>query len=570
MNGKKSFRSLILLITLVALTACGSGSGSGGGTTSLPTGTFFKTYHIGDNGYNAYPFSDSQDAKIQLLYTAAEINGSGNLTALRFRRDSDASQVNCPNTTIRLGHTNLTALTATFGNNVERGQGSLVTVLDNAAVNIPAGSAGEWFEVSLPTPFAYNGVDNLIVEMEQFAVCSARVRMDVSFPVTDRVVSSSAIDNTPGVAEHNQTTGTVTSTLYWMQFVFTGGDNKMNYAAVSAGTVPFVNTPNNRHGQMLHQADSINGSGPITGIAMISNVVSTAQTYTANIKLGHTTLSVLTDTFADNFDSGNPTEVATALTFTIPAGIPAGSPIWIPLSGSFNYNGIDNLIVDIEVTAATGTTSWARGGVIGYRLYAAVGDTMGTLTYGPSLTVFRFNGGPMNVITDGSSISFIPFGGGVETVYQTLYNSAALGTGGEITSLRFRLANDSNAFDYTDVNLVLGHTTLSSLGAGSFVANIESDRTAAFSGTISIPDGVVNGDWITVPLSTSFTYDPTKNLVVQWDKPVSSTFGNSVRAHTAGTGRYVNHIQGNSGNRTSDASNITIDSILDLSLTVSK
>jgi len=216
MKHMTSMKHIVLLIALLTLTACGSDGGSAEGGSPLPTGTFFKTYHIDDNGYGAFPFSESQDAKIQLLYTAAEINGSGNLTALRFRRDSDTGQVTCPNTTIRLGHTNLTALTTTFASNVEQGQGSLVTVLDNTAMTIPAGNAGEWFEIPLTIPFPYNGVDNLVVEMEQFTGCSARVRIDVSYPVTDRSASASAIDTTPGMADHNQTTGTVTSSLNWI------------------------------------------------------------------------------------------------------------------------------------------------------------------------------------------------------------------------------------------------------------------------------------------------------------------------------------------------------------------
>jgi hypothetical protein len=182
----------------------------------------------------------------------------------------------------------------------------------------------------------------------------------------------------------------------------------------------------------------------------------------------------------------------------------------------------------------------------------------------------RFIGGTMDVITDGGENSIIiPVGNSSEYIVQILYDSTALGTSGQITSLGFRLGGDANAFDHTDVNLVLGHTTLSTLGAASLAANIESDRTAAFSGTISIPAGLKAGDWVEVPLAMPFTYDPTKNLVVQWDAPAFATINPSI-GHTSATGRYAGHVEGNIGDRTSDVSTVSGDFVLDMSLTLNK
>ena len=88
--------------------------------------------------------------------------------------------------------------------------------------------------------------------------------------------------------------------------------------------------PNLQHVQQHHLASDINGSGPITGIAMISNVTTlVAASYTVNVTLGHTSLSTLTNTFADNFDSGNPLMIAAALTFNIPADVPGGTPVTV-------------------------------------------------------------------------------------------------------------------------------------------------------------------------------------------------------------------------------------------------
>jgi hypothetical protein len=119
------------------------------------------------------------------------------------------------------------------------------------------------------------------------------------------------------------------------------------------------------------------------------------------------------------------------------------------------------------------------------------------------------------------------------------------------------------------VNLVLGHTTLSSLGGTSFSFNIESDLTNAFSDTISIPAGLKAGDWVSIPLSTSFNYDATKNLVVQWDAPSYGTI-NPGRGHTEFSGRYADNVVVNLGDRTSDVPGFADDFVLDMSLTIDK
>ncbi|MFV1997966.1 MAG: hypothetical protein ACC641_08125 [Acidiferrobacterales bacterium] len=548
MNSLTILKSIIVLIAFSALTACGGSSDS----IFLPVGTFFKTYNIDDSGNSSFPFSDSQDAKVQLLYTAAEINGSGNLTALRFRRDADTGQVTCPNTTIRLSHTNLTALTATFANNVERGQGSLVTVLDNMAVTIPAGSAGEWFEVPLSTPFAYSGVDNLVIEMEQFTVCSARVRMDISFPVTDRSASASAIDTTPGMADHDQTTGTVTSALNWIQFMFTGGDNYIDTPVGGLGTgnsYPFNTSPSTgRKVQLLYSASDINGSGPITGIGFPVGELTTDQTYVVTIKLGHSTLTEFVDgSFADSY-TDNPVTVATDLTFTVPAGVPQGGIVWMPVTGSFNYNGTDNLILEVETTdnslATDATRWWARTSTgSNNRLSGNLGSSSGTAGSNYYFTKFRFNGSTMDVGLPGIAGVNLVFDATVDgAVIQNLYRPVDLGTGGLIDSIGVRLANDSVAAVHSNYTIRMGHTANTALNPiDTFASNMDEDLTV-YSGSFSIPAGLKAGDWVTIPLSTGFNYDPTQNLVILFSTSGGAASANDVQI--AGGLRFLSGVSG--------------------------
>ena len=137
---------IITVLGMFLLAACGGGGGGGSSSGGGPTtGTFTKTVEGVGTSNNTFPFTDANSSQIlQQLYLASEIKGSGFINRLSFRYSFDAaSAVNCPNMTVKLGHTSLTSLTTTFANNVEQGRGSQVTVIDNATITIPAGTAGK-------------------------------------------------------------------------------------------------------------------------------------------------------------------------------------------------------------------------------------------------------------------------------------------------------------------------------------------------------------------------------------------------------------------------------------------
>jgi hypothetical protein len=289
--------------------------------------------------------------------------------------------------------------------------------------------------------------------------------------------------------------------------------------------------------------------------------------------MAHTTLSTLATTFTDNYNAGSPVTLADNTTFTVPGGIPAGEWFWVPLPDStFDYNSSDNLIVEVQVTAGSGYVPLRRTTLPkGARAWGYEGDDVAEGTDGTAYHIkLRFNGGTMDVMTDGNQTQYYPPFGWVldEFKMQSLYDNTALGTSGQITEFGVRIGNDSVAYDHGDINLILGHTTLSSLGP-TFSANMESDLTVVFSGTISIPAGLKAGDWVRVPFSTPFQYDTTKNLVAQWDGPVNAS-GIFFIGHTENTGRYAGHMEVNSGDRTSDTSIAAFDILNDTSLTIVK
>ena len=519
MKTMKNIKTIVAAFLLTSLLAACGGGGGGGGTPPapppLPTGAFTKTVALsapGDGNWTGlFQSGAGTGSRYQGLVRAQDIRGSGPIATLSLKLGASSSGNSCPNVTIKIGHTSKSSLdSTTYANNVEEGRGSLVTVFGPAALSVPNALAGGFIPIPLTGSFSYNGVDNLVVEIATDRCTTSTVlAAQAASPAYTALIWS----NSSPIAA----TGSIWNALADMRFTFAGGEDRVAYPFSVGNLSPFGTVAAVRHAQMLHLASDINGSGPITGIAMISTEAPTdAASYTVTITLGHTTLSALTTTFASNFNSGAPVTVASGLTFTVPAGVPAGTPIWLPLPGMFTYNGTDNLIVDIEVAdPVTESTIWAMDdSVASRRLFAAVGAATGTVQVGAYHTVFRFHGGPVSVITDGLAFA-VPFdtdAGGAKG-YLNLYRAAELGSAGTITSVACRLENaGSTAASYANYRVIIGHSNMSSLD-GAPADNFVSQNTV-FNGTVSVPAGLVRGDWIEVPLSRPFAYDGRSNLAI--------------------------------------------------------
>ncbi|MEK6700120.1 MAG: hypothetical protein AABZ10_13900 [Nitrospirota bacterium] len=534
MKYAKTISTVLLLASL--LTACGGGGGGGGGggSTPLATGTFTKAFAPTPTGRSIDPFS-ADDAKVQQLYLASEISGAGNITTLRFQRNAlNAASVTCPNTTIKLGHTGAAALASTtFALNMDNGRGSSLTVLNNATVTIPADAAGAWFDIPLTTPFQYNGVDNLVVQSEHTTACSAALFVNSIDAATNRKALSFAADTTPGTAQHDTTTASSLSTVQpLMQFAFAGGDDKIDLGGAGSNSWPFAlavgGVSERPRIQNLYLASEINGSGPVTGIAFQVNATSPGSNYTYSLKLGHSTLAALGNTFADNY-SDSPTTVANAVTFSIPAGIPAGEWVWVPIpNGVFTYNGTDNLIVEVATSSGTASTLLRYASIAGRRVW--VNDTTGTATFGtvdPAVNhiALRFNGGTLDVNTpagmSGSGITF-PFYN-TDGKLQVLYRASELGSKGAISKIACRSQANSAAESGFTYSVVMSHSTAPTLGV-MFADNLPSPVTV-FSGALSV-SAVLRGDWLEIPLSSPFAYNGRDNLVVE----ISGTGGTPANA----------------------------------------
>jgi hypothetical protein len=538
---KNNIKSLtVLLVLLVVFTACGGGGGGGaaapGNSGGPTTGTFTKTVALtSTTTYQIGPFNDNAFHHYQMLFKPGDVGGSGNITSLSFRLDALSAGIGatCPNVTIKLGHTSVANLGTDMTLNINQGKGSAVTVLNNTTVVVPVGAAGDYFAIPLTIPFNYNGVDNLVVDVLGTAACTADVALTAGQGTSAYLaVAFSSDSGAPN-------TGSTSASLHHMKFNFAGGNDIVSGSGGSR-YAPFTSSAPDQKVQLLYGKNEINGSGNITGIAFtVAGSPTTAQTYKMNVKLGHTNLSALTTTFANNFNVDTPATVASAVSFVVPAGVPVGGYVWIPLpDASFNYNGTNNLIVEIEVTAATGDTAprgidWS-GISSSTRLYAAAGASTGTVDDSHYGIKFRFAGGTVDVITAGDSSDSFPFSAGANK-RQFLYRTAELGAKGSITKVACRIWSDSITSDYNSFTVVLGHTENTALAVtpSSFSGNMTGAQTV-FSGTMTVPSTLKAGDWIEIPLSTPFAYDGTRNLVVQ----MSSFHGaalNNLRISTNGT-----------------------------------
>jgi hypothetical protein len=480
----------------------------GGGHEALASGTFVRTLE-GSGSSNTAIVSTIGGSRLMFLLHAADIAASGNMTALRLQANTDEdSDITCPNTTIRMGHTNVESLSATFADNVEQGQGSLVTVLDNATVTIPASSEGDFFEIPFETPVHYNGVDHLVFEISRTGDCTAftglRQQPDVGY--TSFVWSLAGAD-----AED----GTASTARISTAFVFEGGAKNVLAADGGIHHDLFGAPASEGRAQYLLLANDIDGSGPITGIQLefpseLAAPLST--TYTVTLSRVAPTTTALVDTFSENVGEG-PIVVADNLTVTVPAG---ATEFWLPLTGTFAYDGESNLLIDVTATDITGGTILQGRSVTEGRVALGAGDSDEATTVMRALEPkLRFHGSTVDRVFSAAGFDTYVFtANAAGRSEQYLYHATELGTSGTITRLGCRMTTASSTeTEYTNFEVAFAHTDAEAL-ATDMAANMPSPAVA-FSGAFTVAAGLIRGDWIEIPLTTGFDYNGLQNLIVQ-------------------------------------------------------
>ncbi len=154
---KKTFLSLtVLLLTLIAIAQ--------------------PPQHVSQTGAasNVFPFSTTSSNKTQVIYAPGDFTPSlagGNkvISTMYIQADNVGTNVTLTNMTIKIGHSNLNVFT---GNTWQTG---LTQVYYVASRTFSSFAVGTWLVIPLQTPFVWDGVSNIIVEMSQTSYTGAGI-----------------------------------------------------------------------------------------------------------------------------------------------------------------------------------------------------------------------------------------------------------------------------------------------------------------------------------------------------------------------------------------------------------
>lgn len=141
-----SLKSLVITLIVILITStCYSQT-----TVTIGSGTSTSEKYPFNGNYN-YGWSN-------VIYLASEINTSGDITKLSFYVGNSPSNFTMNNQRIMMKHT-----TATGFSNSNQPDTSTYTVVFSGSITY---NGSGWKDITLTTPFAYNGTDNLDVYYE--------------------------------------------------------------------------------------------------------------------------------------------------------------------------------------------------------------------------------------------------------------------------------------------------------------------------------------------------------------------------------------------------------------------
>ncbi|HEX9626833.1 MAG TPA: hypothetical protein VGA00_07860 [Acidiferrobacterales bacterium] len=318
-----------------------------------PAGTFNKHVMLSaEPGSWGLPFTPLADGcRMQMLVRAADIQGAGPIQALTLYLGEPTASVVCERLQLRLAHSTLAALGTDLAANLAAATAQ--TVLATARHVLPAGARGDTLRFEFDRPYHYNGVDNLVIDLDA-GPCSRPVSI---LAASARPAYPAAVIATRGEGGLPPCTD-----LPRLSLRFGGGVSTLSRERNPVSEfVPFNDFSQLRHVQVMYPAEEVNGAGRITGIALrVAQDSRLEQRFRFNLCIGHSRRDELSDVLAANFDTGPAVMLADDAWLRVPENLAAGEYLWLPLhDGSFVYNGVDNLLLDIEVAEASGTLRWS-------------------------------------------------------------------------------------------------------------------------------------------------------------------------------------------------------------------
>ncbi len=118
----------------------------GSGTTTVS--------NVPIDGFAGYSYT-------QQIYSQPQINTVGGISKIRFHFSSGVSLPNSAAWTVFMGHTTKSS----FSTTTDWVPVAAMTQVFSGFVTFPA--AGNWLEITFPTPFIYNNTDNLVIAVDE-------------------------------------------------------------------------------------------------------------------------------------------------------------------------------------------------------------------------------------------------------------------------------------------------------------------------------------------------------------------------------------------------------------------
>jgi hypothetical protein len=304
-------------------------SGRGHGTVEHQFGT-------GTTG-NRCPFSGAinDQAHMQQLYTPSQIGAEGKIVRISFNRSAGITETGSYNNfRISMAHTDLGALTTTYANNYN---GFLTEVLPTQDIFVNSSNSDTWIHFDLNGNFTYDMSHNLLVDI----TWNGDDGNDVY--IQREVVTGARVYDYAGGA-----TGTIENRVPVTRFLIDVVDNAVNDDCDNWHSWPFSTAQPEMRVQMLYNKTLLNETGIIDILRF--HPQSPTPIYgifeSLSIRLAHSHNDSLGPVF-DAHNSGPWTEVFNRASHNVST---EGGQTWIEFDvvNSFNYNGIDNLLIDVR------------------------------------------------------------------------------------------------------------------------------------------------------------------------------------------------------------------------------
>lgn len=477
-------------------------------------------------GYcNFYRYSTTQN-----IYTASEIGGACTINAIAF---NVATKYGLATTSLKIymGHKS-----SLFSSSSDYMTSSNLTLVYSGTPTL--GSSTGWENLTLSTPFNYNGTDNLVVVIcrQSSNYTSTLTYYYTSMPSSYYVMNRWSDDT----SSYGVITGTYSYSLASerpnIRLTVDRTINDDKTATIGTGTSSTYSYPYRSNSyystvQTVYTAREIGSAGIIKNIAY--NVASAYSQKMTSLKIymGHK---------KSTFLSASDYMTSDDLTLVYDGSPTLGSKTgWeqINLDHDFLYNGKDNLVIVVSKSAATtnsslsyyytsstpatGYNTLARSG--SYQDYSDVASSFygySTSTYRPNVKIGidKVKTKELTIGTGTASYTY-PFNvGNYYSTVENLYSSSEVGGACTIENISYRVY--SSGTDYlSSVKIYMGHR--SSTFSASTTPLSPSDLTLVYDGPLTI--GQSTG-WQKIILDTPFKYNGTGYLAVVVCKQAATTY----------------------------------------------